>query len=94
MNGSLLRGRFQVRILPGSPNLPINTGYCALFVHLPCKIMQDCTAFVREHVKNTGTKPVQSSPVCVDAWRDQEKKNPRSAATETGIKSDKKAFNL
>ncbi|MFT4961372.1 MAG: hypothetical protein ACI92Z_002461 [Paracoccaceae bacterium] len=56
--------------------------------------MQDFTASVREHVKNTGTKPVQLIQICVDLWRTQEKKNPRPAATETGIKSDKKASSL
>ncbi|MGJ8586365.1 MAG: hypothetical protein ACSHXD_19925 [Marinosulfonomonas sp.] len=53
--------------------------------------MQNFAASVRKHVKNTGTKPVQAIPVSVDAWRHQEKKNPRSAATETGIKSLAKA---
>jgi hypothetical protein len=53
--------------------------------------MQDFAACVREHVKNTGTKPVQAVPVSMDVWRHQEKKNPRSAATETGTKSLTKA---
>lgn len=56
--------------------------------------MQDFAAYVREHVKNTGTKPVQVIQICVDLGKAQEKKNPRSAATETGIKSDKKASSL
>jgi len=54
-------------------------------------MMQDFTASVREHAKNTGTKPVQSDPVGGGFWRHHEKKNPRSAATETGIKSLAKA---
>ncbi len=53
--------------------------------------MQDFSAFVREHVKNTSTKPVQADPNCDDNGRDHERKNPGSAATETGIKSKAKA---
>ena len=53
--------------------------------------MQDFSAFVREHVKNTGTKPVQADLTGGGFSRRYEKKNPRSAATETGIKSFTKA---
>jgi hypothetical protein len=53
--------------------------------------MQNFPAFVREHVKNTGTKPVQAGLTGGGFSRRYEKKNPRSAATETGIKSFKKA---
>ena len=31
--------------------------------------MQDFAASVREHVKNTGTRPVQAVPVSMDVWR-------------------------
>ncbi|MCK0120449.1 hypothetical protein MWU61_07845 [Loktanella sp. F6476L] len=81
----------QVRILPGSPNLPINTGHCALFAYPLSKIMQDFAASVREHVKNTGTKPVQSVPTTRKFYRCHEKKNPGSAATEARINSKTKA---
>ena len=53
--------------------------------------MQDFAASVREHVKNTGTKPVQSDSACEESRRHYEQKNPGSAATETGIKSLSKA---
>lgn len=53
--------------------------------------MQDFPAFVREHVKNTGTKPVQAGLKGGGFSRRCEKKNPRPAATETGIKSITKA---
>ena len=56
--------------------------------------MQDFAASVREHVKNTGTKPVQADPPCKRFWRPYEQKNPSPAATETGIKSDTKASSL
>lgn len=49
--------------------------------------MQDFAASVREHVKNTGTKPVQLD--LLGEWQGNpgKRKNPRSVATETGIKS-------
>ncbi len=56
--------------------------------------MQDFAASVREHVKNTGTKPVQPDPMFAGSFRHHERKNPGSAATETGINSDTKASSL
>ena len=56
--------------------------------------MQDFAASVREHVKNTGTKPVQTDPPGKGFWSPNERKNPGSAATETGINSETKASSL
>ncbi|UWR15612.1 hypothetical protein [Sulfitobacter sp. M368] len=53
--------------------------------------MQDFAASVREHVKNTRTKPVQADPPDKGSWEHYKQKNPGSAATETGIKSKTKA---
>lgn len=75
MNGSLLRGRLLVRIQSGSPKLPLNTGLCALFVYPLCKIMKDFAASVREYVKNTGTKPVQTNPFNLGCLKSYERKN-------------------
>lgn len=91
MNNPLLRGRLVVRIHPGSPNLLVNTGYCTPFVCPLCKIMQNFAASVREHVKNTGTKPVQPDSTRTESHRHYKQKNPSSAATETGINSLTKA---
>ena len=38
--------------------------HCALFICPLCKVMQDYAASVREHVKNTGIKPVQVIQFC------------------------------
>lgn len=78
-------------VLPGSPKKLIKPDYCAVILKRPCNIMQDFPAFVREHVKNTGTKPVQAYLKGAGSPRCREKKNPRPAATETGIKSITKA---
>lgn len=56
--------------------------------------MQDFAACVREHVKNTGTKPVQSDLGCEEFHQHHQQKNPGSAATETGIKSTVKALSF
>jgi len=91
MNGSLLRGRLLVRIQSGSPNLPINTGHCDVDNKPLCKFIQDFAACVREHVKNTDTKPEQSDSACEESLRHYEQKNLGSAATETEINSLTKA---
>jgi hypothetical protein len=59
-----------------------------------CRFVQDFAASVREHVKNTGTKPVQADLLGWGFWQYHEKKNPRPAATETGIKSHIKAISF
>ena len=74
-NSPLLRGRLLVRIQSGSPNLPINTGHCDDCRNPLCKILQDFAASVREHVKNTGTKPVQTNPLSVGCLKSYERKN-------------------
>jgi hypothetical protein len=53
--------------------------------------MQDYAVHIREHVKNTRTKPVQSALWSKECERLLKQKNPGSAATETGIKSIVKA---
>ena len=56
--------------------------------------MQDFAASVREHVKNTGTKPVQPDSTGSKSYGYQEQKNPGSAATDTGMNSNTKATSL
>ncbi|MEM1075039.1 MAG: hypothetical protein AAGI36_11320 [Pseudomonadota bacterium] len=53
--------------------------------------MQDFAAFAREHAKNIATKRLQPYQPFRDFWSLHKKKNPGSAATETGIKSKTKA---
>ncbi len=53
--------------------------------------MQDYAIHIREHVKNTRTKPVQWALWSKECERLHRQKNPGSAATETGIKSKVKA---
>ncbi|MCG7572536.1 hypothetical protein MHM39_03060 [Phaeobacter sp. CNT1-3] len=81
----------QVRILPGSPKSPVNTGNCGIQCYPTYKILHDFAVSVREHVKNTGTKPVQLDSTDTEAHCHHKQKNPGSAATETGIKSKVKA---
>jgi len=65
--------------------------FCRGYGGALCNIVQDFAASIREHVKNTGTKPVQADPPGKGFWSPHKRKNPGSAATETGIKSDTKA---
>ncbi|NHF71538.1 hypothetical protein [Paracoccus xiamenensis] len=84
----------QVQILPGSPKNKIKAVGCAEISERTCSIVQDFPAFAREHVKNTGTKPVQPDPAPGEFRRYSETKNPCPAATGTGIKSKTKALSF
>ena len=63
MNGSLLRGRLQVRILPGSPKTPekygLFTGLCAG----ACRKSRELSRQILLKRRNSRTKPVQNSCV-------------------------------
>ena len=68
MNASLLRGRLQVRILPGSPKTPekygLFTGLCAE----ACKKSRQPSGRNRLKRPISRTKPVQNSHVCAYFW--------------------------
>jgi hypothetical protein len=62
----------------------IKTRHYDNFLSALCKIMQDFAVSVREHVKNTGTKPVQPCPRSREFLSSYKRKNPDAAATANG----------
>lgn len=83
MGNTLLRGRLQIRILPGSPNFACITMAYACCPRTSCSIMRDFTSFFGVRSRLAGTNPVHRRRTWLCPIVLLAKKNLGSAATES-----------
>ncbi|WP_303704504.1 hypothetical protein [Celeribacter baekdonensis] len=81
----------QVRILPGSPNSYVKSNDYWYSLGASCSSLHDYAVCFARNSGFVCTKPVQIAGWSLSSASCGEKKNPGSAATETGIKSTVKA---